>query len=67
MEGLALLRDNGGDWQVNPYKDNWGSNHADGVVFLFADGTVRVLTFDTDPSIVDALLTPTGNEQVSLP
>jgi hypothetical protein len=49
------------------YKDNWGSNHADGVLFLFADGGVRVLTFDTDPSIVDAFLTPTGGEEVTTP
>jgi prepilin-type N-terminal cleavage/methylation domain-containing protein len=49
------------------YKDNWGSNHADGVLFLFADGSVHVLTFDTDPSLVDAFLTPTGGEVVSTP
>ena len=49
------------------YKDNWGSNHVDGVLFLFADGGVRALTFDTDPSIVDAFLTPTGGETVATP
>jgi prepilin-type N-terminal cleavage/methylation domain-containing protein len=49
------------------YKDNWGSIHPDGVLFLFADGTVRLLHFSTAPSIVAALLTPDGRETVSLP
>ena len=49
------------------YKDNWGSAHGDGVRFLFGDGTVRMLTFDTDPDVVSALLTPNGGETVTLP
>src|ERR1019366_4533851 len=49
------------------YKDNWGSNHIHGVLFLFADGSVRVFPFATDPSIVDAFLTPTGGEVVITP
>jgi prepilin-type processing-associated H-X9-DG protein len=49
------------------YKDNWGSAHLGGVQFLFGDGSVRVLAFDTDTSIVVALMTPDGNETVTLP
>jgi prepilin-type N-terminal cleavage/methylation domain-containing protein len=49
------------------YKDNWGSPHAVVVNFLFADGTVRALSFDTDPVVMAALLTPDGNEGVSPP
>lgn len=49
------------------YKDNWGSIHPDGVLFLFADGTVRQLNFSTDPNIVAALLTPDGGETVTVP
>jgi prepilin-type N-terminal cleavage/methylation domain-containing protein/prepilin-type processing-associated H-X9-DG protein len=49
------------------YKDNWGSTHSPGVQFVFADGSVRLLTFATDPAIVAALLTPDGNEPVSVP
>jgi Protein of unknown function (DUF1559) len=49
------------------YKDNWGSPHADGVLFLFGDGGVRQLNFNTDPSIVAALLTPDGGETVAIP
>ncbi len=49
------------------YKDNWGSPHAVLVCFLFADGTVRPLTFDIDPIVMAALLTPDGNEGVTPP
>ncbi len=49
------------------YKDNWGSIHSDGVNFLFADGTVRLLNFTTDPTLMAALLTPDGGETVAIP
>ena len=49
------------------YKDNWGSPHAAGVQFLFGDGSVRLLAFGTDPTLVAALLTPDGGEVVNLP
>ena len=49
------------------YKDNWGSPHAEGVHFLYGDGTVRLMRFDTSPGIVAALMTPDGNETVSPP
>ena len=49
------------------YKDNWGSPHNDCVVFLFADGTVRRLSYDIDVVVMAALLTPDGNEGVTPP
>lgn len=49
------------------YKDNWGSAHLAGVLFLFGDGSVRFLSFDTDVVAVIALLTPDGGEPVTLP
>ncbi len=50
----------------NQFKNNWGSAHAGGVQFLFADGSVRLLSFLTDMPIIQALLTPSGGEVVSL-
>jgi len=47
------------------YKDNWGSPHLEGVLFLFGDGGVRRVNFTTQPNIVVALLTPDGGEVVS--
>jgi prepilin-type N-terminal cleavage/methylation domain-containing protein/prepilin-type processing-associated H-X9-DG protein len=49
------------------YKDNWGSGHTSGVQFLFADGSVRQLGFETELSLMSALLTPNGRELVILP
>jgi prepilin-type N-terminal cleavage/methylation domain-containing protein len=62
-DAVGLNRDGPG---IN-YKDNWGSPHADGVQFLFGDGTVRMLAFDTDPDLMAALLTPAGGEEVTTP
>src|SRR5262249_56798469 len=44
------------------YKDNWGSIHAEGVQFLFGDGSVRLLSYGVDPSIMAALLPPHGGD-----
>jgi prepilin-type N-terminal cleavage/methylation domain-containing protein len=49
------------------YKDNWGSPHSAGVIFLYGDGGVRLLNFETPTNIVVALLTPNGAEAVSPP
>ncbi len=65
--GTALLRDSQGDWQDNPYKENWGSAHPPGVAFLFGDGGVRIIERDIDPETFVALLTPDGGEAVRLP
>ncbi len=48
---VGLSRDGPG---VN-YKDNWGSPHVEGVLFLFGDGNVRLLSFDIEP-LMAALL-----------
>jgi prepilin-type processing-associated H-X9-DG protein len=47
---------------VFPY--NWGSPHPGGANFLFADGSVHLLAYDTSSDIVHALLTPNGHEPV---
>ena len=62
----ALVPDAPQPFYVN-YKDNWGSAHQVGVHFLFGDGAVRLLDFDTDTAFLAALLTPDGEEVVSPP
>jgi prepilin-type N-terminal cleavage/methylation domain-containing protein len=59
----TMLRDPAGDL----FRDHWGSSHGSGVMFLFADGTVRMLQFEADPAYVHALMTPQGRETVSPP
>jgi prepilin-type N-terminal cleavage/methylation domain-containing protein len=49
------------------YKDNWGSPHTGGVLFLFGDGAVHLLPFDIQASVMAALLTPDGKEAVAIP
>ena len=66
----GTLRDGIGLQQDGPYinyKDNWGSAHFSGVQFLFADGTVHTLAFDVDPTIMEALMSPEGKEEVTFP
>jgi prepilin-type N-terminal cleavage/methylation domain-containing protein/prepilin-type processing-associated H-X9-DG protein len=50
-----------------PFRENWGSNHPGGVQFLFGDGGVRLLVFDTDPTVLSALMTPDGREVMPPP
>jgi prepilin-type N-terminal cleavage/methylation domain-containing protein/prepilin-type processing-associated H-X9-DG protein len=59
----ALSRDASG---IN-FRDNWGSPHSAGVNFLFGDGSVHLLNYNVDPNVVMGLLTPNGNEAVSIP
>jgi prepilin-type N-terminal cleavage/methylation domain-containing protein/prepilin-type processing-associated H-X9-DG protein len=47
------------------YPNNWGSAHDAGAQVAYADGSVRLLPFGTDGTVVSALLTPRGNEAVS--
>jgi prepilin-type N-terminal cleavage/methylation domain-containing protein len=75
--GLGLLRDGPGrwiqdgvwhgHWEDNPYKENWGSPHPAGVLFVFGDGAVRLLSRSTDEATFSAMLTPDGGETVILP
>lgn len=61
--GLAILPDRPG----TPYKENWGAPHTVGAQFLFGDGAVRPLSFNTDLTLLAALLSPDGGEPVSPP
>jgi prepilin-type N-terminal cleavage/methylation domain-containing protein/prepilin-type processing-associated H-X9-DG protein len=65
--GLALLHDNRGNWQDNPYKNNWGSPHSGGVNFLMGDGAVRMFGRGVSTETMAALLTPDGNDPVTVP
>jgi prepilin-type processing-associated H-X9-DG protein len=59
-EGLKVVRDSakmGFD-----YRYNWGSAHSAGVNFLFADGSVRLVRYQTPQSAIEAVLTPDGGE-----
>jgi prepilin-type N-terminal cleavage/methylation domain-containing protein len=62
-QGTALQPD-GAD--IN-YKDNWGSAHPAGVLFLFGDGSVHLLNFNVDTNLLIALMSPEGKEPVSPP
>ncbi len=62
-ERPVLLADNEGMGHKFAY--NWGSPHPAGVHFLFADGSVRPVAFDTSQDVIKALLTPRGGEVVS--
>jgi prepilin-type N-terminal cleavage/methylation domain-containing protein/prepilin-type processing-associated H-X9-DG protein len=46
------------------FRYNWGSAHPAGAHFLFGDGSVRLLRHGTPPSVISALLTPSGGEVI---
>ncbi len=61
-EGLGIVRD---DMEMGySFRYNWGSPHRGGAQFLFADGSVRQVSFNTPPATIYALLTPQGGEIV---
>lgn len=62
-EGFQIVRDSTG--MDFGYRYNWGSAHAGAANFLFADGSVRPVLYETTPSTVKSLLTPNGGEVVS--
>jgi prepilin-type N-terminal cleavage/methylation domain-containing protein/prepilin-type processing-associated H-X9-DG protein len=47
--------------------NRWGSPYSGGVPMLFADGSVHLINYNTDPAVVLAFCTPNGGETVSLP
>ena len=49
------------------FRQNWGSAHTSGAQFLFADGSVHLIPFGTDATLILALRTPAGGEVASLP
>jgi prepilin-type processing-associated H-X9-DG protein len=57
-DGTLILRD-GNDIV---FQHNWGSPHSNGCNFMFGDGSVRPLRFETTQVIVAALMSPAGNE-----
>ena len=48
----------------NFFVDNWGSAHPSGAQALFADGSVRLLSYGLSRATLRALLTPSGGEIV---
>jgi prepilin-type processing-associated H-X9-DG protein len=60
--GNMLLRDAIGI--ATGVRDNRGSPHLGGVQIVFADGSVRLASYATEPAVVQALLTPAGGEPV---
>ncbi len=57
--GAAIYRDAIG---FNYSGFPWGSAHAGGAIFLFMDGHVRLLAYQTPGGVLHALLTPKGGE-----
>jgi prepilin-type N-terminal cleavage/methylation domain-containing protein len=62
-DGPDILRDAVGV----AFEQNWGAAHPSGAPSLFADGSVRHITYGTDWRVVGALLTPDGGEVVPDP
>lgn len=54
----VLLQDSPG-WVSD---DRWGSAHPSGALFLFGDGSVQLLAYNTSQATLRALLTPDGGE-----
>jgi prepilin-type processing-associated H-X9-DG protein len=63
-KGSRLLRDS--CRMLEEAADNWGSPDAAGVHFLFCDGHVRLLGYATARTVVAAVISPRGGEDVDL-
>lgn len=61
--GIAILPDRVGI----EFRENWGSAHAGGAVFAYADGHTRFLTAQTDWKLMAASMTPHGGETIQEP
>ena len=59
-EGSTVLRDSRSKDFTFQY--NWGSPHAAGAQFVFADGSVHTVSYSTPSAVVLAILTPNGGE-----
>jgi prepilin-type N-terminal cleavage/methylation domain-containing protein/prepilin-type processing-associated H-X9-DG protein len=62
-KGNNLVRDARGTFLE--IRENWGSGHTTQCNFLFADGSVRTISYSTPPNRLQALLTPAGGEAVT--
>ncbi len=58
--GYAIVQDSAS--MGFAFRFNWGAPHSAGAQFLFADGSVRILTYGTPATTVRGLLTPNGGE-----
>jgi prepilin-type processing-associated H-X9-DG protein len=47
------------------FKGNWGAAHVSGANVVFADGSVRPISFGTSERVIHALMTPNGGERVN--
>jgi prepilin-type N-terminal cleavage/methylation domain-containing protein/prepilin-type processing-associated H-X9-DG protein len=56
--GYSVLR----DIDLLSVYDNWGSAHVGSAYFLFADGSVRPVSYDIPAVSMKALLSPSGND-----
>ncbi|HJT78068.1 MAG TPA: DUF1559 domain-containing protein [Gemmataceae bacterium] len=63
--GTGLLRD-GPDIAYH-YKENWGSAHPTGVMFLMGDVSVHLIRRNVSPDTFAALLTPDGHDLADVP
>src|SRR5579871_4279135 len=52
--GTFIVRDQ----PTTTYVEHWGAAHPNGALFAFIDGSVRVLSYSTSASTMQALLTP---------
>ena len=59
-KGTKMIRDARGDYLA--IRENWGSGHPGVCNFLFADGSVRTISFSMSSELLTALLTPNGGE-----
>jgi prepilin-type processing-associated H-X9-DG protein len=50
------------DGPTYTFRFQWGAAHPSGAQFVFADGSVHMIPYDTPQEIVAALLTPSGGE-----
>ena len=48
-----------------PCKRSWGSNHTNGLNFLFCDGSVKFTPYSTDINVLAAMATIAGSEVVN--
>ena len=60
-DGFQILSDRCGI----KFKGNWGSRHPAGAQAAFADGSVRLLSFDLHWTRVKAFVTPRGEEALA--
>src|SRR5262249_35845998 len=50
------------DPNTNLYRGNWGAVHKGAAQFLFADGSIRTIPYDTPKEVVRGAMTPAGGE-----